>query len=131
MRKHGYSYEQIAEHFETSPGSIRGLVKLALDKTIKEPGQEVIELELQRLDQLYRVAFNQAAGGDVSAIKECLAVMQRRTKYLGLDAPDKKEVTGKNGGAIRIASFQLAGLSDTELATMEEILMKASEEQTP
>ena len=129
MRKHGYSYEQIAEHFETSPASIRGLVKLALNKSIQEPGQEVIDLELQRLDQLYRVAFNQAAKGDVGAINQCLAVMQRRTKYLGLDAPDKKEISGKDGGAIRIASFQLAGLSDAELAAMEEMLIKASAEE--
>lgn len=124
MRKHGYSYEQIAEHYECSPASARGIVKLAIEKSIKEPGQEVIDLELQRLDQLYRLSFNAALAGDVDAVTKCLSIMQRRAKYLGLDAPDKKEVTGKDGGAIQVAALDLKGVSDSDLAKIKEMLAK-------
>lgn len=126
MRKFGYSYEQIAEHFETTPASARGLVKTALEHAIKEPGQEVIDMELQRLDQLYRAAFGAVANGDTSAVNQCLSIMQRRAKYLGLDAPDKKEVTGKNGGPLELAS-SLKGLSDEDLASIKALLLKAAD----
>lgn len=127
MRKHGYSYEQIGEHFETSPDSARALVKLAMEKAIKEPGEEVITLELQRLDQLYRLAFNSACAGDSDAIPKCLKVMERRSKLLGIDAPEKKEVTGKNGGPIQLTNFNakaLSQLSEEELGQMEALLAK-------
>jgi hypothetical protein len=124
MRQHGYSYEQVAEHFEISPASARALVKHAIEHAIREPGQEVIDLELSRLDQLYRVAFNKAAVGDVSAINQCLNIMARRAKYLGLDAPEKKEVTGANGGPVQLAS-ELRGVSDEDLAAIKAVLAKS------
>ena len=123
MRKYGYSYEQIAEHFETSVASARGLVKLAMEHAIREPGQDVVDMELERLDQLYRLAMNAAVAGDTDAISKCLAIMQRRAKYLGLDAPEKKELTGKDGGPIEMSRFK--GLSDEELATMKVLAQKA------
>lgn len=127
MRKFGYSYDQIAEHFESSPAAARGLVKLAMEAAIKEPGQEVIDLELQRLDQLYRLAFAAAANGDTDAITKCLAIQQRRSKYLGLDAPEKKEVTGAGGGPLELLS-SLKGMSDADLTAMKKIVLKAATE---
>jgi hypothetical protein len=127
MRKFGYSYEQIAEHFETTPASARGLVKAAMSNAIQEPAQEVIDLEIARLDQLYGAAAAAVAGGDTDAITKCLAIMQRRAKLKGLDAPEKKELTGKGGGPIELAGF--AGLSDAELATMKLLALKASTDE--
>jgi transcriptional regulator len=124
MRKMGYSYDQIAEHFETSPASARGIVKLAMEHLIKEPGQEVIDLELQRLDQLWAVAATAAAGGDLDAITKCLAIQQRRAKYLGLDVPEKREVTGAAGGPLELVS-NLKGMSDEDLATMKQLVLKS------
>lgn len=126
MRKFGYSYEQIAEHFETSSAGARSLVKSAMANAIQEPGQEVIDLEIQRLDQLYRLSFNAAVGGDLDAVGKCLSIMQRRAKLLGLDAPDKKEITGANGGPIQMNGFK--GLSDQELNTLTELALKACDE---
>lgn len=124
MRKFGYSYEQIGEHFECSSAAARGLVQSAMEKAIREPGQEVIDLELTRLDQLYRLSFNAALEGDTDAVTKCLSIMQRRAKYLGLDAPDKREVTGKNGGPLEVSGMR--GLTDEELATMKQLALKAS-----
>lgn len=128
MRKFGYSYEQIGEHFEITPSAARGLVKSAMEHAIREPGQEVIDLELARLDQLYGAAMTHVASGDADAITKCLAIMQRRAKLLGIDAPDKKEVTGMNGGPIQFQGFK--GLSDAELATMKALAIKAADGQS-
>lgn len=124
MRKFGYSYEQIAEHFETTPSSIRGIVKTAMENAIREPGQEVIDLEVARLDQLYSLAFKAAVDGDTDAISKCLSVMQRRAKYLGLDAPEKKEITGKDGGPVQMAALEVKGMTDEDLAAMKQLLLK-------
>lgn len=129
MRKFGYSYDQIAEHFETSPASARGLVKSAMEQAIREPGQEVIDLELQRLDQLYRLAFTAALEGDTDAITKCLAIQQRRAKYLGLDAPDKKELTGAGGGPLQLTGVR--GMSDEELTQLKMLAAKAADDAAP
>lgn len=123
MRKMGYSYDQIAEHFETTPASARGLVKSAMEKLISEPGDEVRRVELERLDQLWRLAMASAVNGDTDAITKCLAIQQRRAKYLGLDAPEKREVTGAGGGPLEMVS-NLKGLSDEDLAIMKALVLK-------
>lgn len=128
MRKFGYSYDQIAEHFETSTASARGLVKTAMEHAIREPGQEVIDLELQRLDQLYRLAFAAACNGDTDAITKCLAIQQRRAKYLGLDAPEKRELTGAAGGPLQLTGVR--NMSDDELAQLKLLASKATDDPT-
>ncbi len=129
MRKFGYSYDQIAEHFETSANAARSLVKSAMEHAIREPGQEVIDLELQRLDQLYRLAFTAALEGDTDAITKCLAIQQRRAKYLGLDAPDKKELTGAGGGPLQLTGVR--GMSDDELTQLKLLAAKAVDDAAP
>lgn len=126
MRKAGYSYDQIAEHFETTTSSARGLVKSAMEKLIREPGEEVKNLELQRLDQLWSLAFNAAVSGDTDAITKCLAIQQRRSKLEGLDAPEKREVTGAGGGPLEMIS-NLKGMKDEDLAAMKQLLLKAAD----
>lgn len=123
MRKMGYSYDQIGEHFETSTASARSLVKSAMEAAIREPGQDVIDLELQRLDQLYRVAFTAVLSGDTDAITKCLAIQQRRAKYLGLDAPEKRELTGAAGGPLQLSNVK--NMTDAELAQLKVLAAKA------
>lgn len=129
MRKFGYSFDQIAEHFETTPNAARGLVKTAMENLIREPGEEVLQMELERLDQLYRAALNHVASGDSDAIPKCLAIMNRRAKYLGLDAPSKQEVTGPNGNPLSL--LNLSGLTDEELATVKALVQKAATDPPP
>jgi hypothetical protein len=44
----------------------------------------------------------QVLKGNQGAIDRALRVMERRAKLLGLDAPTRQEVTGAEGGALRI-----------------------------
>jgi len=43
------------------------------------------------------------------------------------DYTDRKEVTGAGGGPVAVASVDLRGLSDAELATMQTLLGKATD----
>jgi hypothetical protein len=48
--------------------------------------------ELVTLDDLQGAVIAKALGGDLQAIWAVLKVMDRRSKLLGLDAPEKQEV---------------------------------------
>ncbi|MHA3021138.1 hypothetical protein ACXPWS_12855 [Mycobacterium sp. BMJ-28] len=50
---------------------------------------ELRQLEGQRLDAMQRAVWAQACGGDLDAIKAALAIMGRRAKLYGLDAPQR------------------------------------------
>lgn len=60
----------------------------------REEAAQVRDLELQRLDALYLVAYAEVEGGNVPAIDRCLRIMERRAKLLGLDAAEKVDVNG-------------------------------------
>ena len=72
-------------------------VKKHLDEiaqTCTEEAEEVRCIELQRLDGLWKVAHDKALKGDLPAIDRCLRIQERRAKLLGLDAPQRAEITG-------------------------------------
>lgn len=101
-RKMGYTYAQIAEALGyKSPQGAHEAVKSALLKIIKEPAQDVLALEVERLDALFSKPYQNALAGDLQALGACLSVMARKARLLGLDAPVRQEVSGAGGGAIQ------------------------------
>ena len=87
----------------------------ALKKTLQEPADEVRTLEVERLDSLLNGLWQRRHVPEIT--DRILRIMERRAKLLGLDAPTRTEVTGKDGGAIEVddarESIQrkLAGIS--------------------
>ena len=96
LRKSGATYQQIATKlgYKSSAGAY-GAVKRALRAVIREPAEDVRELELARLDALLEVAWRKATTGDGSlyAIDRALEIMRRRAALLGLDAPAEVNVS--------------------------------------
>lgn len=85
-RKAGATFEQIAEKLGLSnKGNAYRLVRDALKEVTREPAEEVLILELERLDRMLMGMWGQAAAGDVFAVDRVLKIMDRRAKYLGLD----------------------------------------------
>ena len=75
------------------------MVKGALARAetlIKEEAQEIIALELIRLDEMSKGISTSAENGDPRLIETMLKIMDRRAHYLGLDAPTKQEVGDKD-----------------------------------
>jgi Ni,Fe-hydrogenase III large subunit len=112
LRLVGLSYDAIAERlgFANRSGSFRA-VQAALKKTLQEPADELRTLELERLDSMLLPLMAQAKKGNQGAVDRVLRIMERRAKLLGLDAPTKQEVTGKDGGPLVIA---IGGLDPDE-----------------
>jgi hypothetical protein len=97
LRRHGASYADIARMLGITHKRARELIVAALKTSPVENIEEVRSLELERLDALFIVAFDQARDGSLGAIDRCLAIMNRRSQFLGLDAPKRHEVTTFDG----------------------------------
>ena len=89
LRKAGVSYEQIARAcgYASRSGAYQA-VQRELQRTMQEPADDVRQLELMRLDDLYRAMVPKALKGDKDStwyVDRCLAIMDRRARLLGLD----------------------------------------------
>jgi hypothetical protein len=88
LRKAGASYEQIATQLKYgNKGNAWKDVRLALREWYREPAQDVLRIELQRLDVMLLGLWSKAKAGDTQAIDRVLRIQERRTAYEGLDAP--------------------------------------------
>lgn len=88
-------------------GVAEGLVRLRLRQARKqrqadEPAtrEESVAREVERLDALLSVAWEQAKKGDVKALEFVLKVSERRAKLLGLDAPTKGDAAARPEGTV-------------------------------
>ena len=93
LRMEGKTFEVIAEElgYAGKQGAYDA-VKRSLDAITREPAQELIKLDLERLDVLWQIQYLNAQGGDVQAMAACMKIMERRARLLGLDAPEKKDL---------------------------------------
>jgi hypothetical protein len=124
----GKTFEAIAEElgYAGKQGAYDA-VKRSLDAVTREPAEELIKLDLERLDVLWGIQYLNAQVGDVQAMAACMKLMERRAKLLGLDAPIKQdvkqEVTTKSGVLIVPAAVdpdawaEAAAKQQAELAT--------------
>ena len=87
LRTQGWTLKQIGEQEGVSNVRIHQLVVTALRQLVAEPGEEMRRLEQARLDDLQTAVWERAMNGDYGAIDRCLAIMERRAKLMGLDAP--------------------------------------------
>ena len=94
MRMEGKTFEviRVALGYATRQGAYMA-VRTSLDAVTREPAQELIKLDLERLDALWIPQYLLAQSGDVLAMNACIKLMERRAKLLGLDAPAKQDVT--------------------------------------
>lgn len=87
LRTQGWTLKQIGEQEGVSNVRIHQLIVIALAQLVSEPGEEMRRLEAMRLDDLQTAVWERAMNGDYAAIDRCLAIMERRARLMGLDAP--------------------------------------------
>lgn len=95
LRKQGASYDQIAHAMNTGKDYayklvIRGLKRI--DTKMREGLDEMVRLEVERLDAMLRAVWTKAREGDLKAVDRVLRIMQRRADLLGLDAPKRQHI---------------------------------------
>ena len=107
LRKLGFSFQKIADQMGISQSGAHKMVVSALqelnERTV-EGAEELRRLELERLDEwLLRIAQEIKNGNVLGAIDRGIRIMDRRAKLLGLDAPQRAEIAGPDGGPIEVA----------------------------
>lgn len=141
LRTQGLSYEKIAQVLGIAKPSAWELVQKALkdyQDSIKDTTAEHVHVQIRRYEEIIEAHFpaakdpaNKEAFFAIKAIRECQVEI---AKLLGLYAPTKNEVTGKQGGPLAVsatvatASADYSNLSVSELETLMELLNKV---QTP
>lgn len=103
--KAGLNYREIAEHLGVSLGTISNDVNLVIERWQKEHVSEIneyVSLELKRLDQAQNAIWGEVMDGKLLAIDRLLKIQRRRADLLGLDAPEKHQLTGEAGGPMSV-----------------------------
>jgi hypothetical protein len=92
LRKAGCGFDEIARKAGyASRQAAHDAVRRAIREILREPVEELVALDVERLDQLWQANFPAALEGDAQALAGCLRIMERRAKLLGLDAAAQKE----------------------------------------
>lgn len=124
LRKQGATYRQIAKALGIQVASAYEHVQaelLALRELMLKDAQDVLQLELERLDAILLTAFEQFRGGNVSAGFVVLKAMERRARMLGLDKPVKVAPTTPEGEQAYL-HVDLKDLTPEQLAAIERKL---------
>ena len=98
LRREGLTHRAIAARLGVAPATAYRRVRHALDEVNQrnvEDAGTLRDLEAMRLDALQEAVWQQALDGDGKALDRILAIMGRRTKLLGLDAPQRQETKVK------------------------------------
>src|SRR5688500_11434087 len=96
LRVDGYSYREIATELEISVGQAFADVKAALAgrrEAAAEAGDEVRQVELERLDVAVKGIMPAVKKGSPLAIDRLIKVSERRAKLTGIDKPTESKVS--------------------------------------
>lgn len=94
LREAGANVRDIGAQLGVSHTQAANDIRDALREIIREPAEDVLQLELARLDNLFLIAFQKARKDqDTKAIDSAVRIMDRRAKYLGLDNPNTQDDT--------------------------------------
>jgi len=105
LRAARLTYQQIADRlYNGDRSNCYKDIQKAVEAAEKEAATEVRAQEILLLDQIARPQIKRALDGDEKAATVLLRIMERRAKYLGLDAPTQIEQTGSGGFAVMVST---------------------------
>jgi AraC-like DNA-binding protein len=105
LRVKAWTLKEIADHFGVSIGLIHSDL-VAVTARTKGQANEAIQIEramsLARNDVATKAIMGSVETGDVAAIDRLVKLDDRRAKILGLDAPQRGELSGPGGGPLEV-----------------------------
>lgn len=97
-----HSYPKIAEAMGIGVTTAYDYVMEGMKEQIREPADEVLHMELSRIDEMMSGIYQNAVDGDINAIATVVKLQERRAKYLGIEKPTKTAFTDPQGHAIPV-----------------------------
>ncbi|HET7846162.1 MAG TPA: hypothetical protein VFL72_01640 [Acidimicrobiia bacterium] len=119
LRSRSMTYQQIANHFGVTRQAAWAMVQRAMRDTLTAPAEDARQFELDRLDDLEQTVYSELemkhyvvshgkiiyigdpieplhdTGAVLSCVDRLLRISERRSRLLGLDAPQKIEAAGE------------------------------------
>lgn len=94
LRKAGATYDTIARQLGyADPSGAAKAVKRAMDSIGVQEAEDLLRIELERLDHMLLVLWPMVQKGNLGAIDRALRIGERRAKLLGLEAPEESRRT--------------------------------------
>lgn len=129
MRRLGLQWVQIApeiaERYEMpryTAADAYNDAKALIDSVNVEAVQGLREEDLALLLSLQRPVYAAAMRGDLKAVRAMIDILDRRSRYLGLDAPVRHQLTGSDGGPIQLDVNDPAAIYESALAALNDTL---------
>jgi uncharacterized protein YerC len=125
LRIAGASERQIADEVGISDTQVHRVLHSTIEdmnKRMDHKAAIVKRLELERLDRMTLALFGQR--GDPRTADSLLRIMERRARYLGIDAPTKIDTTTEQRGPV-VIKHDLSKLTVEELDALIPMLEKA------
>ena len=123
LRKMGYDARQISDELDIPFDRVSNIIKSALkslSKEMKGQAEEIRSLELTRLDELQTAIWTDCMDGKLTAIDRVLKIMERRSKLVGLDAPERLDIK---------ADMKLEHMKEAKERLMSKILDMVPEDE--
>lgn len=126
LRKAGISYDLIAQrlNYSNRTAAYRAVSRL-LEATEKEASNDLREVELRRLDDLFLSVYQKARNNNdplqLQAVDRCLRIMERRAKIAGIDAPEKTQTDVRQVIKVVYEDVQYADDFDDEPSAAQQM----------
>jgi DNA-binding CsgD family transcriptional regulator len=92
LRVEGLTYDEIGDRLGVSRRMASRIVNRAMDRVLREPVGQLVDLESARLDALWAAMWPRALRGSARHAEVCVRICERRARLLGLDQPAKMEM---------------------------------------
>lgn len=81
----GKTRDEIGSELGISYQTVNTEIKFWIQQTVMPLAEDVKKQQLDRLEMLWRVAYEKSARGDVPAMNTAIKILERQAKLLGLD----------------------------------------------
>ena len=105
----GMKQWEIAEKLGVTTQAVSKMLKRVLEETAKEISEDAGKLravQLERIEMMIRGLWSRAITGDEKAIDAVRQLLNRQARLLGIDAPQRTEVSGPEGGPIEFSTTE-------------------------
>jgi DNA-binding CsgD family transcriptional regulator len=92
LRIEGLTYDEIGDRLGVSRPMASRIVNRAMNRVLREPVGQLVDLEAARLDALWQAMLPRALAGSARHAEVCVHICARRCQLLGLDQPHKLEM---------------------------------------
>lgn len=126
---HDQVIKEAWSEFDRSKGDAEKMVEVTemLKDQPAKPDGDVLAAESPYplvLEVTRRTLTVEGQTGDPRYLTVIENALEAKAKLLGVNAPERHQVTGKDGGPVRLDVRDLSSLTDTELALLETVATK-------